>query len=299
MIIHAVWAIAMVSLIFWWGTLIYNQSGEIARLEAQLGVAPSVIDSRQDRTEFMVLSEASFFILVVMITNGILLALFLRDQKRAKSIQNFFASMTHELRTPLTSIRLQAETLRDIEDNPKHAPFVSRLLEDVERLEGQVQQSLELARTEGGGELQPTSIEIYHYFTHKIQPMLDRAGARMIVSAHIPPARITADPTALTMVFRNTIDNALRYYKKLPAQIEINGSIEGSDYRLTIHKTNSEFTGDPSALGRLFYRGSQSQGAGVGLFLIQSLMQKMGGSGRFETKTGFKTHLDFKRDDQS
>jgi signal transduction histidine kinase len=297
MIIHSVWALALLFLVLWWGTLINDQSEEIARLETQLGVEEYRIESRLERTERMILGEGSFFIIVVLLTNGILLYFFIRDHRRSKSIQAFFASMTHELRTPLTSIRLQAETLKDIEDNPKHAPFVNRLLEDVERLEGQVQQTLELARIEGGGALTPIPIPILQFFQHKIQPMLDRTETQMQVNSKLKDATLIADPTALTMIFRNTFDNAIKYSVSKPAQIQIQGHVEGDHYILEIRHDNSQFKGDVSQLGSLYYRGQNSQGAGIGLFLISTLMNKMKGSVEFAVDPTFCTKLEFKIED--
>ncbi len=39
-------------------------------------------------------------------------------------------------------------------------------------------------------------------------------------------------------------------------------------------------------LGRLFGRGPHSSGAGVGLYLVRRLMQRMGGRVRFDTAPG-------------
>jgi signal transduction histidine kinase len=292
---HVMWAVTLLFLIFWWGTLLNQQSQEIARLEAQLSVPEATISARLEKTERMILGEASFFIVVILLTNGILLYLFMRDQKRAKSIQTFFASMTHELRTPLTSIRLQAETLQEIEDDPKHAPFVSRLLEDVERLEGQVQQSLELARMEGGGELLLQPLPIKNFLLHGIQKSTERLSDRISIQTTLEAATITADPAALTMIFRNALDNALKYTKSSPVLLTVSGSITDSasdrsvnqpTYKLSIQHHNAavapEWIQDASTLGTLFLRGSNSQGAGVGLFLISSLMTKMKGHADFK-----------------
>ena len=45
------------------------------------------------------------------------------------------------------------------------------------------------------------------------------------------------------------------------------------------------FAGDAGRLGSLFYRGQRSQGAGVGLYLIRMLMQRMGGRAEFASRS--------------
>ena len=49
-------------------------------------------------------------------------------------------------------------------------------------------------------------------------------------------------------------------------------------------------------LGRLFGRGPASSGAGVGLYLVRRLMQRMGGRARFDTAPGegFRAELCFR-----
>jgi signal transduction histidine kinase len=61
------------------------------------------------------------------------------------------------------------------------------------------------------------------------------------------------------------------------------------------------FGGDPAQLGSLFVRGERSRGAGVGLYLVRSLMERMGGRAEFSSRpgTGFETLLYFQRADES
>jgi signal transduction histidine kinase len=242
----------------------------------------------------MVTGESGTFVLLILIANGILLRFFIRDSRRSKSLQVFFASMTHELRTPLTSIKLQAEALRDIEDNPKHTPFIHRLLEDVERLEGQVQRALELARIEGGGTLKTQPIPLKNFVQNKIVPQYALATQRIQIEIRMAAGFASADPTALNIIFRNLLDNAIKYSTSQPTQISIKGESKDDFYFVEVVHSNSQFQGDRDDLGKLFYRGENSQGAGVGLYLIQTLMSKMKGRTEYRAEgQSFITHLTF------
>jgi len=295
--IQCIWAATLIVLALWWGTLLRQQSDEIATLQAQLGVPSSQVQPRLDRVERMISGESGTFVLLILVANGILFWLFLRDSRRSKSLQAFFASMTHELRTPLTSIKLQAEALRDIEDNPKHGPFIRRLLEDVERLEGQVQRALELARIEAGGAIQTQSVPLKNFIHHKILPQYSNVDDRLQIETRLDPGFVVADPTALNVIFRNLLDNALKYSTSQPTLISIHGELKDGFYFIEVTHRNSRFEGDRESLGKLFYRGSNSQGAGVGLYLIQTLMNKMNGRTEFAPSNGaFITHLTFTGD---
>lgn len=294
-LIQGLWVATLLILAVWWGTLLKQQSDEIANLQAQLGVPVSQIQSRLEKTVRMVEGESGTFIALILITNGVLLFFFARDTRRSRSLEAFFASITHELRTPLTSIRLQAEALQDIEDNPKHRPYIDRLLQDTSRLEGQVQQTLELARIEGGGEITSQSIRIKNFIQSRILPQYALHEKKLTVDLSVPEALIQADASALNIIFRNLIDNAIKYSKESPTRLSIRGELRSGFYFLEVHHLNSSFAGEKRQLGKLFYRGENSQGAGVGLYLIDTLMKKMRGSADFSPhEQQFSTHLSFR-----
>ena len=294
-LIQGLWVVTLLVLAIWWGTLLTQQSDEIASLQTQLGIPSSQVQSRLDKTEHMITGESGTFIFLILITNGILFVFFARDTKRSRSLEAFFASITHELRTPLTSIRLQAEALRDIDDNPKNAPFLGRLLEDVSRLEGQVQETLELARIEGGGKLNLQPVPIKNFLQNRILPQYNLGDKKLIVRFSAEESFVLADVSSLNIIFRNVFDNALKYSTQNPTELSIRSEKHEHHYFLDVTHENSKFSGDRSHLGTLFYRGGNSQGAGIGLYLIQTLMEKMKGTADFIPKENrFSTHLSFK-----
>jgi len=294
-LIQGLWALTLIVLALWWGTLLRQQSDEIARLETQLGAPESQVQGRLGRTERMITGESSAFIALILITNGVLLFFFARDTRRSRSLEAFFASVTHELRTPLTSIRLQAETLKELGSDPKHAPFLSRLLEDVSRLEDQVQETLELARIEGGGHINLQTIPLKTLIEKRILLNYIQDRKQIECVTELTEAVVQADPASLTIIFRNLLDNALRYSEHQPARVLIRGKTEQDFYFLTIEHQNSVFQAEREKLGNLFYRGKNSQGAGVGLYLVSTLMNKMGGTADFHPKSGvFITQLALK-----
>jgi signal transduction histidine kinase len=282
-LMQVLWAGMLLVLAIWWGTLLLQKSDEIANLQTQLGMSAHDVQHKLDRTEWMIIGESSTFVILILITNAVLIFFFLRDSKRSRSLQAFFASLTHEFRTPLTSIKLQAEALKDIEDNPKHTPFLNRLIEDVERLEGQVQKTLELARVEGGGGLQRQSISLKNYLQTRVLPFYSTAQNKVSLSLDMNDDVVLADPSAVTIIFRNLMDNAIKYSVSMPAKLVIRGGMLNGNLQVAVIHENSTANSDSKLLGKLFYRGSHSQGAGVGLYLIKTLMHKMGGEARFQS----------------
>ncbi len=296
-IIQSLWVITLLILALWWGTLLKQQGDEIAQLETQLGAPEHQVQTRLTRTTRMISGESGTFVLLILITNGVLLFFFARDTRRSRSLEAFFASMTHELRTPLTSIRLQAEMIKDLEEDPKRQTFVNRLLEDVSRLEGQVQQSLELARIEGGGEVNSQTVRIKNFVQNKILPQYALSERKLSLDLSMDEAFILADLSALNIIFRNIFDNAFKYSSESPVLLSIKGEKHDAHYFLSVDHKNAAFKGVQPKLGSLFYRGSNSQGAGVGLYLISTLMKKMNGTADFIPKDKqFSIHLSFQLD---
>ena len=109
-----------------------------------------------------------------------------------------------------------------------------------------------------------------------------------------PAAAVLADPSALRIIFRNLIENTARHSQSAQARVRV----ERRDATVCVSfaDTGEGFSGDPRSLGALFFRGARSQGAGVGLYLVQSLMHLMGGRAEFASGgPGFETRLHFRR----
>src|SRR5258706_7070185 len=124
----------------------------------------------------MVVGESSVFLLLLLAVTALLGWLYWRENRRARSMQAFFAAFTHELRTPLTSIRLQAEA---IAEGDQRAELARRLLEDSHRLEAQIDKTLELARIEGGGSLAEQAVPLRGWL-ERLAGDLGRAARRRV-----------------------------------------------------------------------------------------------------------------------
>jgi signal transduction histidine kinase len=284
------WLLLLLALAGWWTVLLFRNSQRIAELQAQLGLQGSDVE----RTRFMLVGESSVFVLVVLALSVALAWLYLREHRRARGMQAFFASVTHELRTPLTSIRLQAEA---IAEGDKRAELAQRLLEDSHRLESQIDKTLELARIEGGGPLDEQAIPLRGWL-ERVAADLGRAhGARLellvSVADELPP--IIADAAAVQMVLRNLVENSVRHSGKSPVRVRISARAAGAGVALDYEDDGRGLSGEGRGYGRLFGRGNDSSGSGVGLYLVRALMQRMRGSVAFMTSASgsFRAELRF------
>lgn len=281
----------------WWGSLVVSRQREIAELELQLGMPKAGVESKFARTQKMIYWESATFVVLLVASSGLLLSLYSRDLKRSRSIQAFFASLTHELRTPLTSIRLQAESIADsIAANDPNQKMTVRLLEDTSRLETQVERTLELARVEGGGSVDLRTIHLGGWLDRMIPQLTESYRNKIEISVDGDRnAAVSADPSSLQVIFRNLIENSVKHSQKQPCRVTIRiESVGNSNVRVSYRDDGKGAVADPEKIGRLFYRGPQSNGAGVGLYLVTMLMNRMNGRVDYASPGGFEAEMSFR-----
>ena len=290
-----VWLLMLLGFFTWWGTLLIRQAHQIAELEIATGLAPEIVHTNLEKLNRIVFWEAGAMVLLVIVISLCILWMFLRDARRTRSVQTFFAGVTHELRTPMTGIRLQAESIAEktTPSDPQYK-LANRLLEDAEKLESHLEQTLELARIEGGTPPQLQAINLANFLQHFLGDWHYTHGAnRPPVQHEMGKSACMADPVALKTILRNLFDNTLKHSGNTNVSVAMNAVTQGN--RVIVHYADDGqgFTQDPAMLGKVFAKGLASSGSGVGLYLVSALMQQMGGSVRFKSANGFSADLNF------
>jgi len=296
-LVAALWLLLLFALMIWWGWVVHQQAVRIEELQQLVGRSTSAAHAQWQVTQRMLVWEGGTLLVLLIGLSVALLWLYLRDQRRTRASQAFFASVTHELRTPLTSIRLQAESLAD---KGAAGPLINRLLEDTSRLEAQVEKTLELARLEGGGTLDLQALPIHAWLERQVEGAKAEASDLTIDLPHNDghhEVLVLADRNALKVIVRNLFENTRRHSQATPARMLIAIVSEPATVTVSFADEGRGFSGDPLLLGTLFFRGERSQGAGVGLYLIRMLMRRMGGDARYHSRpgAGFETQLIFRR----
>lgn len=297
---HFVWLALICILAIWWGRLLLRQASRIEELQVSAGQTAAEAHAQWERTHHMVYWESSSFFALIFLSGAFIFWIYWRDMRRARSIQAFFASVTHELRTPLTSIRLQAESIAEnFSESSPERELVGRLMEDTTRLEAQVERTLELARVEGGGPVFVQPLQLKPWLERMVQSWREVYGGRLeIQTSAIEDVTIEADPTCLQTILKNLLENTLRHSKKEQTRVVLTTQPSTTGIRLEYLDNGKGYEGNPQQLGQLFFRGSSSQGTGVGLYLVKTLMRKMGGEADFSQtgSSGFKVQLEFIRE---
>jgi two-component system phosphate regulon sensor histidine kinase PhoR len=209
-----------------------------------------------------------------------------------KTRRDFIANVSHELRTPLTSIQGYTETLLDSSSGTDSREFLEIIRKNASRMSRLTEDLLTLARVESGEQRfdkqAVSSAEILQEAVQSFREIARTLGIELEVSDHAQ-GQVIADREAISQVFSNLIDNALKY--------------AGSG-KLLVLGTNAlphaiEFyvrdfgPGIPyEHLGRLFERfyrvdkarSRESGGTGLGLAIAKHIVMAHGGIIRAESE---------------
>jgi signal transduction histidine kinase len=298
LVIGALWFVSLIALIGWWTSVVVSQSERIVELEIANGTAPQLAEAKWHRTRRMLSGESVTFAVLVVGASSVLAWLYWRDTLRTRSLNAFFAGVTHELRNPLASLRLHAESLAEGAAGSVGHQVPQRLLEDLTRLENQIERMLELARVEGGGAVLDECVPLGPALARLRERVRESLAGKveLAIPALTPDALVLGDRVAIDVILRNLVDNAWRHGGKATVNVVMSVIPTRSSVKLRCLDDGQGYA-EAGRLGDLFARGPKSQGAGIGLYLIRALMSQMGGSASFEARAGegFIAELQFRR----
>jgi two-component system OmpR family sensor kinase len=203
--------------------------------------------------------------------------------------RRFLSDAAHELRTPLAGMQTLAETLvRDSDDDREtREELAIALVRETSRASSLVTDMLDLARIEGGAELDRRPVDLTALARdqvgrlHLVDPALDVA-----VRAD-GPVVVAGDEEKLRRVLVNLLDNARRHVRPGGVvRVEVSRVEDPADERGRVVVHND---GEPVAEAdreRIFdrlvrldeARARDSGGAGLGLSIARALVRAHGGA---------------------
>lgn len=252
-----------------------------------------VILARQTMWSSLVTGTVVFAAMLLGLT--FYLILMIKEVRLNQRQANFVDSVTHELKSPIASLKLYLETLemRTVTDSQR-TQFYRVMDQELERLDHLITQLLEVGRLDAiGMQADPEDVQL--------EPLL-RKCAQSICAHHqrspletvafdVHPAVIHARPLVLETIFRNLLDNALKYGGD-PPRIEV--QVRVTDRGRVITRIADNGQGVPPELRkrifRMFFRaGSEltrrQKGTGLGLYIVQTLVRQMNGRVSVQDRT--------------
>jgi signal transduction histidine kinase len=204
---------------------------------------------------------------------------------------NFIDSVTHELKSPIASLKLFLQTLnRRSLSEAEREHFYQSMLEDVERLDNLISNLLDVARLDRGDTAgAPEDLSLQSILKQCAQEAcLKHSVPNETVCMQGDSCLVTGRKVDLEMMFRNLIDNAIKYGGDQPEVLIktrfVPGVREGKDSVIVEVMDNGR--GVPAALrkkifGRFVRIGMELErekpGIGLGLYLVRTLVKRLRG----------------------
>ena len=234
------------------------------------------------------LSIGATLLSLAIVGTALYLTLTIKAINLSRRQSNFIDSVTHELKSPIASLKLYLQTLnrRQISAAEQEL-FFKDMLEDVERLDQLINHLLDVARLERDrASSQPEELRLDRVIRGCAsavgQRYPDRLGA---IHLDLPPTNVFASRVDLELVFRNLIDNAMKYADEQEPRVEV--SIRQETPSAVVVRVSDNGRGIPPSLrqkifGRFVRLGSELErekpGTGLGLYIVRTMIGRLGGT---------------------
>lgn len=269
-------------------------------IEVSTGLKAVVEKFNLDSGQFME-SHTWVVILVLSILVGIILMgifiIFVYNQKTFQLYRlqhNFINNFTHELKTPVTSLKLYLETFIKYElSRDNQLKYINYMIQDVDRLSGNINRILNLARIESkiyGDDFVACDLvyTVERFYKNNIQLFRDCE-----INIYNPSNRSFSyriSPSLFEMLLMNLLTNAIKYNESHVPRVDITFEPGKDELRLRFEDNGIGIEKhEIKKIFRKFYQIGNSdnmsaRGSGLGLYLVDSIAHIHKGRVKAESK---------------
>lgn len=224
-----------------------------------------------------------------------------RDVSKEREIDRmkteFLSVASHQLRTPLGSMRWNLEMLLS-GDAGKLSEEAKEILKDIyesdKRIIDLVNDLLNISRIDQGRVSdEPIKTDISDVISTAIKEMEPIAEKKQVEIKYIKQSspEIIIDAKRLREVIQNLLSNSVKYNKQ-KGKVEVVLKVDNGKVKISIQDTGMGIPKeDQNNIYAKFFRAqnavkSETEGSGLGLFLVKSYIEGWGGKIDFESKEG-------------
>jgi PAS domain S-box-containing protein len=217
------------------------------------------------------------------------------EEKRLDQAKTEFVSLaSHQLRTPTTTIKWYADMLNSGgigELSAKQKDYIEKIYKVNEETIGLIDTLLNVSKIEIGSlvvERKPTNVEeLFENVLVELSSDIEKKKIHIDKHYNDSLKNIESDPKLLRIVIQNLLSNAVKYTPEagtvaiMLKQSFTESTITVSDTGIGIPRQEQD-----RVFSKMFIAGnasgtSNSQSTGLGLYLVKSIMEAMGGSVSF------------------
>ena len=219
-----------------------------------------------------------------------------RAETVARDKARFLGMLSHELLTPLQSIWSTMDVIESRGRVDSSDPAFTRLKESTRSLRGRISDLVDFAKMSSGRlETRIRGFQLDKLVDTALRDVEEALAARNLdVHWEAGPElaqRIYSDPARLRQVIDNLLTNAIKYTER--GGISIHATLRRDEGLLRVEISDTGVGIDPEEMSRLFepfYRSPQTagmaEGSGLGLAVVRSLVDLMGGTIRVDSRVG-------------
>jgi heavy metal sensor kinase len=210
-------------------------------------------------------------------------------------MRQFSAALAHELRTPLAALRGEIElALGRLPVRDTNRDRFASQIEEIDRLKRLIEQILTLARAESGQiPLTFTRLDVGELAAALVEQLEPVAQARGIELAcdRTAGAVVLGDEEWLRRLLINLLDNALKFTHE-GGRVTVRVTRAGGTVAIEVRDTGVGIAPEdrPHVFERFFRsdpsRSSTTEGAGLGLSLVEWIVERHGGAITVESDPG-------------
>ncbi|QSQ21256.1 HAMP domain-containing protein [Pyxidicoccus parkwayensis] len=196
------------------------------------------------------------------------------------------ATVAHEFRTPLTSLRMAVHLVAEGVVGPvteKQADLLFAAREDCERLQGIVDDLLDLSRIQAGQlQLEVRRVQAEEFVDAALDAQraaAEERGVRLSRQVALDVEAVEVDPERLGLVLGNLVGNGVKHTPS-GGEVEVRVSRGEGRVRFEVRDTGEGIAPEQQArIFEKFYRapGAPAGGAGLGLSIAKDIVQAHGG----------------------
>lgn len=212
-------------------------------------------------------------------------------EKTNAELDRFLYSTSHDLRSPLSSIKGLVNIARLETSDQKIQGYFSMMIDRVDKLDFFIKDIIDYsknARTEIRSE--PVDFtKLLDEATDNLKYIDGAASIQFRRNVLIGHA-VNADKNRLSIILNNLLANAIKYHDPKKEKQWIDVQVSNSHGTLKLQVSDNGMGIDPEHHGKvfdMFYRGTyQSNGSGLGLYIVKETVSKMNGSISLESAPG-------------
>jgi len=219
--------------------------------------------------------------------------------------KDFVSTVAHQLRTPLSAIKWTLNILLEESSgklNTDQRMLLLKTYESNERIINLIQDMLGAGKAEfKAADFSPVEISLSDLVSNILpdfRSMVEKKNLKIEVQSDKGLPKAFVDPVKIRAVFQNLLENAIKYSKR-SGWIKITIMRDGNKLKVVVEDNG---IGIPESeqpnIFKKFFRAQnavklETNGTGLGLFIIRSLIEKHGGTISFESEENKGTKFIF------